>query len=91
MALTPGAYQSFDYDRGVVRFSMMNAEAEVACAISASALDDLEKATRTKPEQREKQFMRLRDCIEKSANQKFDRNELEGAPRGIILRSVDFL
>ena len=90
MALTSGAYQSFDDDRGVVRFSMMNAEAEVACAISTSAMDDLDQSSRTKPEQRQEQFLRLRDRIEDSANRKFEKNEFEGTPRGIILRSVDF-
>jgi hypothetical protein len=90
MALTSGAYQRFDDDRGVVRFSMMNAEAEVACAVSTSAMDDLDKATGVKPEQREQQFMRLRDRIEDSANKKFEKSEFEGTPRGIILRGIDF-
>jgi Protein of unknown function (DUF1488) len=90
MALTRGAYQSFDYDRMVVRFSMMSAQAEIACAVSTSAMDDLEQSTRTKPEQREQQFMRLRDRIEDGANRKFEKSEFEGTPRGIILRSIDF-
>lgn len=90
MALTRGAYQSFDYDRMVVRFSMINAHTEIPCAVSTSALDDLDKATGVKAEQREQQFMRLRDRIEDSANKKFEKNEFEGTPRGIILRGIDF-
>jgi hypothetical protein len=34
--------------------------------------------------------MRLRDRIEKRADQKFLAREFEGTPPGIILRSLDF-
>ncbi len=53
-------------------------------------MDDLEKQRRIKPEEREGQFMRLRDQIEKRAAQKFIASEFEGTPPGIILRSLDF-
>jgi hypothetical protein len=90
MALTRGAFGSYEFDRMVVLFSMMNEQTEVPCAISTSAMDDIEKPLRVKPEQREQQFMRLRDRIEERATHKFLANEFEGNPRGIILRSIDF-
>jgi hypothetical protein len=54
---------------------MMDGAKEVPCAISTSAMNDLEQVARTKPDQREEQFLRLR---------------FEGTPAGIILRSIDF-
>lgn len=90
MALTHGVFQSFEYNRMVVLFSMMNDATEVTCAISTSAMDELERATRTKPEQREEQFIRLRDRIEACAARKFAKSEFEGRPPGIVLRSIDF-
>jgi hypothetical protein len=90
MALTHGVFQSFEYNRMVVLFSMMNDTTEVTCAISTSAMDELEKARRTKPEQREEQFVRLRDRIEACAARKFANSEFEGRPPGIVLRSIDF-
>jgi hypothetical protein len=62
----------------------------VPCAISTSAMDDLESLARSKPNQREAQFMRLRDRIEERAARKFLAMEFEGTPPGIILRSIDF-
>jgi hypothetical protein len=90
MALTRGSFLNFEHDRGVVLFSMIDQHSEVACAISTSAMDDLENGKRTKPEQREEQFMRLRDRIEAVATRKFEKSEFEGKPPGIILRSIDF-
>lgn len=74
----------------VVLFSMINDHAEVPCAISTSAMDELEAAGRVKPEQREEQFMRLRDRIEAGAIRKFDKVDFEVTPPGIVLRSIDF-
>jgi hypothetical protein len=90
MTLTRGNFGGYEYDRMVVRFSMVDGEREIPCAVSTSAMDDLEKASRTKPEQREVQFMRLRDRIEERAARKFLAMEFEGTPPGIILRSTDF-
>jgi hypothetical protein len=53
-------------------------------------MDDLERGPRAKPEQREEQFLRLRDRIEQCASRKFSAREFEGTPPGIILRSMDF-
>ena len=90
MALTRGNFVGYEFDRMVVLFSMIDGEREIQCAISTSAMDDLEKPERIKPDQREAQFMRLRDQIEERAACKFLAMEFEGNPRGIILRSIDF-
>jgi len=90
MALTRGSFVGYEFDRMVVLFSMVDGQRSVPCAISTSAMDDLEKPERTRAEQREAQFMRLRDQIEEQAARKFIAQEFEGTPPGIILRSIDF-
>ena len=70
MALTPGSFGGYEFDRMVVLFSMVDGQREIPCAVSTSAMDDLEKPERSKPDQREVQFMRLRDQIERRAAQK---------------------
>jgi hypothetical protein len=90
MTLQTGSVGAFEQDRGVMLFSMMDGATEVACAVSSSAMDDLERGTRAKPDQREEQFLRLRSTIEQRAARKFDAGEFEGTPPGIILRSMDF-
>ena len=90
MALTRGSFRGYEYDRMVILFSMIDGQKEIPCAISTSALDDLEGLARNKPDQREAQFMRLRDRIEERAARKFLAMEFEGTPPGIILRSMDF-
>ena len=90
MALTRGSFVGYEFDRMVVLFSMVDGPREIPCAVSTSAMDDLEKPVRTKTDQREAQFMRLRDRIEERAARKFLAMEFEGTPPGIILRSLDF-
>ena len=90
MPLTRGRLIGYEYDRMVMRFSMVDGQREIPCAISTSAMDDLESLARSKPNQREAQFMRLRDRIEERAARKFLAMEFEGSPPGIILRSIDF-
>jgi hypothetical protein len=90
MALTRGSFNGYEFDRMVVLFSMVDGERMIPCAVSTSAMDDLEKAERIPAEQRELQFMRLRDRIEQRAAEKFVAREFEGTPPGIILRSLDF-
>jgi Protein of unknown function (DUF1488) len=90
MALTQGDFKEYDFNRMVVVFTMKNDEANVACAISTDAMDQLEGSSRTPPSQREQQFMRLRDRIEARAARKFSDVELEGNPPGVILRAIDF-
>ena len=90
MALTRGSFRGYEYDRMVILFSMIDGQKEIPCAISTSAMDDLESVARTKPDQREAQFIRLRDRIEERAASKFLAMEFEGTPPGVILRSIDF-
>ena len=90
MALTRGSFRGYEYDRMVILFSMIDGQKEIPCAISTTAMDDLESPERSKPEQREAQFMRLRDRIEERAARKFLDREFEGTPPGVILRSIDF-
>ena len=90
MALTQSHFQEYDFDRMVVRFTMKDDQANVACAISTDAMDQLDGSSRTPPAQREQQFLRLRDRIEARAARKFSDVELEGNPPGVILRAIDF-
>ena len=90
MSLDRGKIKGFEHDRMVMLFSMMDGDREIACAVSSSAMDDLERGAKTKPDQRDDQFLRLRDRIEQCALRKFLAREFEGTPPGIILRSVDF-
>lgn len=90
MALTRGSFRGYEYERMVILFSMIDDQKEIPCAISTSALDDLESPLRSKSDEREAQFMRLRDRIEERAAHKFLAMEFEGTPPGIILRSIDF-
>jgi hypothetical protein len=90
IGLARGSIGGYEYDRMVLKFSMLDGAREVPCAVSASAMDDLEKVARTAPERREEQFVRLRDRIEQCASRKFQAREFEGTPPGLILRSIDF-
>ena len=90
MALDRGNVRDFEQDRMVMLFSMMDGKKEIACAVSSSAMDDLERGVKTKPDQRHDQFLRLRDRIEQCASRKFLSGDLEGVPKGVILRSTDF-
>ena len=89
MAFVRGNVRGYDDDRMVLLFSMMDDGREVPCAVSASAMDDLEHVPRTPADRREEQFMRLRDRIEACASRKFLAREFEGTPPGIIVRGID--
>jgi Protein of unknown function (DUF1488) len=90
MTLARGNVGGYEYNRMVVQFSMMDGTREIQCAVSASAMDDIEHVSRTAPDQREQQFLRLRDRIEQRATEKFVAGDFEGNPAGIILRGIDF-
>ena len=90
MMLERGSVGVFEFDRMVVLFSMRDGTKEIPCAVSTSAMDELEHGTRTALNQREQQFLRLRDRIEQCASRKFLAREFEGTPPGIIVRSIDF-
>ena len=88
MALTRGRFVGYEFARMVMLFSMLDGHREIPCAVSTSAMDDLENGGRTNPN--DAQFMRLRDQIEEHAARKFLAMEFEGTPPGIILRSINF-
>ena len=90
MALTRGRFLGYEFDRMVILFSTVDGQREIPCAISTSAMDDLEGVARSTSNQREAQFMRLRDRIEERAARKFLAREFEGTPPSIVLRSIDF-
>jgi hypothetical protein len=90
MSLTRGRFLGYEFDRMVMLFSMVEGQSKIPCAIPTSAMDDLEGIARSRPNQREPQFMRLRDRIEERTARKFLAMEFEGTPPGIILRSIDF-
>jgi Protein of unknown function (DUF1488) len=90
MTLTRGRLIGYEFDRMVVLFSMLDGQKEISCAISTSAMDTLESLALPRPNQREAQFIRLRDQIEERAARKFQAMEFEGSPPGVILRSIDF-
>ena len=90
MAITQGEYGSYDYDRMIVRFTLLDDDVVVPCSISTTAMDTLESGAGAKADQREAQFMRLRERIEAQAAAKILKREFEGTPRGEVLRSIDF-
>jgi Protein of unknown function (DUF1488) len=90
MTITQGDYQSYDYDRMIVRFTLKDDDVVVPCSVSTTAMDGLENCAGASAGQREAQFMRLRAQIEARAAVKIRKLEFEGTPRGIVLRSIDF-
>jgi hypothetical protein len=61
MTLSRGRLIGYEFDRIVMLFSMVDGQREIPCAISTSAMDHLESPARSQPNQREAQFIRLRD------------------------------
>ena len=90
MPLQRGEVRGYDFNRMVVEFTMLHQGTVVLCAISTAAMDDLEGRRDVRPDQREDQFVRLREIIEERASRKF----LEAPAlvhRPVVLRSNDFL
>ena len=90
MPLQRGEVQRYDFNRMVVEFTMLNQGKVILCAISTTALDDLEGRRDVKPDQRIDQFMRLREVIEERASLKFFEEQAQ-ADRPVVLRSNDFV
>ena len=89
MPLQQGEILGYDFNRMVVEFTMVDQGKIVPCAISTAALDDLEKSTSVKAEERVNQFVRLRAAIEERAERKFSAGFVESGGR-LVLRSGDF-
>jgi Protein of unknown function (DUF1488) len=90
MTLMRGRFIGYEYDRMIVQFSMLDGQREVSCAISTSAMDEMEGIRSARTGQREAQFMLLRERIEACAADKYHAADFEGTPPGIVLRSIDF-
>ena len=78
MPLQQGEVQGYDFNRSVVEFTMLNQGKVILCAISTTAMDDIEGKRNVRPDQRVDQFMRLREVIEERASRKTPRNALAG-------------
>ena len=89
MPLQRGEVQGYDFNRMIVEFTMLNQDKVVQCAISTTAMDDLEGKRDVKPHQRVDQFIRLREVIEEQASRKFFTEQVN-VGRPVILRSNDF-
>ena len=48
-------------------FSMKDGDKEICCAVSSSAMDDLERGGKRKQDQHDDQFLRLRERIKQRA------------------------
>jgi hypothetical protein len=88
MPLQQGVVESYDFDRMIVQFTMLDRDKTIPCAITTAAMDDLEGSRNVGSHQRVDQFMRLRAKIEARASRKFEeQGEINGA---VMLRSNDF-
>ncbi len=63
MPLERGEVQSYNIDRMVVEFTLLNQGKVILCAISTAAMDDLEGRHDVKADQRVDQFIRLREVL----------------------------
>jgi len=72
MPLMRGRILGYDADRMTFEFTMMQDARIVDCEISSVALDDLAGEKGVRPNEREAQFKRLRDAIERIASAVFD-------------------
>ncbi len=88
MSLQQGDVKSYDFDRMIVQFKMLDQDKVILCAITTAAMDELEGSRNTGSNQRVDQFMRLRAKIEARASSKFD--EQGEINKQVMLRSNDF-
>jgi hypothetical protein len=86
MLLTRGRMVGYDSDRMTFRFTMMNEARIVDCEISSVALDDLDGEKGTRPVEREAQFKRLRDEIERITCGIFDNRGKNEESSGEVVR-----
>jgi hypothetical protein len=81
--LMRGRPLGYDAVRMAFVFTMMRGARMIDCEISSAALDDLDGTKGTRPDEREAQFLRLRDVIEYVASRAFER---QGKSEGERLR-----
>jgi hypothetical protein len=83
MPLMRGRILGYDVDRMAFEFTMLNEDETVPCEISSAAMDELAGKRGTLPAEREAQFLRLRETIERIASNEFDN---EAIVRGVVVR-----
>jgi hypothetical protein len=83
MPLVRGRILGYDADRMAFEFTMLNEDETVPCEISSAAMDELAGKRGTLPAEREGQFLRLRETIERIASNEFDS---EAIVRGAVVR-----
>ncbi len=76
MPLKRGRILGYDANRMAFEFTMMHERGIVDCEISSTAMDDLAGEKGVRPDEREAQFRRLREPIERIASDIFDQNNL---------------
>ena len=76
MPLTRGRIFGYNANRMVFEFTMMRDLRIVDCEISSTAMDDLAGEKGVRPNEREAQFRRLRDTIERIASDIFDQQSM---------------
>jgi hypothetical protein len=72
MPLKRSRIVGYDADRMIFEFTMMHEARIVGCEISSTALDDLAGEKGVRPGEREAQFRRLCDAIERVACRVFE-------------------
>jgi hypothetical protein len=70
--LMRGQILGYDAERMAFLFTMTYGTTTVDCEISSVALDDLDGSKGTRPDEREAQFRRLRDAVERVASYAFE-------------------
>ena len=72
---------SYNFDRMVVEFTLLNQGKAILCAISTAAMDDLEGRRDVKPDERVGQFMRLRDVMKDGVRESSSRSRARPTDR----------
>jgi len=89
MPLTRGKIVGYDSARMMFQFTMLSSDARtVVCEISSVAMDSIAGVRGILPTEREAQFLRLRDQIERIASDRFDRDNLQ--PVCVFAKNVSF-
>ena len=76
MPLMRGRILGYDANRMAFEFTMMHELGVVDCEISSTAMDDLAGEKGMRPNQRDAQFVRLREPIERIASDIFDQRSM---------------
>ncbi len=84
MPLARGQPLIYDHERMAFKFTMLSGEDTVQCQISGAAMDDLAGGKGTPSSDREAQFLRHRDEIERIASVMFDERAL--VLKGAVVR-----